>query len=76
MPGLGIHDTHVMTADTVMCDESYLYTVMPFCRGGDLCQKVVESENERLTEDQSRFWFRQILRVDCLHFIPRIPSNN
>eukprot|EP00804_Cyclotella_cryptica_P000773 CCRYP_001040-RA/>CCRYP_001040-RA protein AED:0.41 eAED:0.47 QI:0/0.33/0.25/1/0.33/0.5/4/0/303 len=53
-------ETHVITADTVMCDEDYLYAVMPFCRGGDLCQRVAESE--RLTEDQSRDWFRQILK--------------
>jgi len=66
MPGLGIHDTHVMTADTVMCDETYLYIVMPFCRGGDLCQMVAESE--RFSEEQSRFWFRQILRVVLFAF--------
>ncbi|KAL7486169.1 hypothetical protein ACHAW6_011766 [Cyclotella cf. meneghiniana] len=61
MPGMSIIDTHVMTADTVMCDECYLYIVMPFCRGGDLCQMVAESG--RFPEDQSRFWFRQILQV-------------
>jgi serine/threonine protein kinase len=50
-----------MTADTVMCDEDYLYIVMPFCRGGDLCQRVAEVD--RFSEDDSRFWFRQILQV-------------
>lgn len=62
---MSITDIHVMTADTVMCDESYLYIVMPFCRGGDLCQRVAEVD--KFSEDESRFWFRQILKVSyCL----------
>ena len=59
--GKSITDAHVMTADTVMCDECCLYIVMPFCRGGDLMQRV--AEEERFSEDVSRFWFRQILQV-------------
>jgi serine/threonine protein kinase len=62
--GKSITDIHVITADTVMCDECCLYIVMPFCRGGDLCQRVAEVE--KFTEDESRLWFRQILKVRCL----------
>ena len=71
---MSITDVHVMTADTVMCDESYLYIVMPFCRGGDLCQRVAEVD--KFSEDESRFWFRQILKVSCFIFCCtlRLPS--
>lgn len=56
-------DTHVLTADTIMSNESHLYIVMPYCAGGDLCQRVAEKEETRFTEDESRFWFKQILKV-------------
>ncbi|KAL7532509.1 hypothetical protein ACHAXR_004675 [Thalassiosira sp. AJA248-18] len=62
MAGRSMMDTHVMAADTVMSNESHLYIVMPYCAGGDLCERVAFAENSRLTEEQSRFWFRQILQ--------------
>ena len=56
-------DTHILNADTIMSNESDLYIVMPYCAGGDLCQRVAEKEELRFTEDESRFWFKQILKV-------------
>lgn len=56
-----ICDTHILTAAMVMSNETNLYIVMPYCAGGDLCQRVAENEATRLTEDECRFWFRQIL---------------
>ncbi len=61
MPGKSICDMHVITADTVMCDECNVYMIMPFCNGKDLCYRVAEVE--RFSEDQSRYWFKQILKV-------------
>mmetsp|Transcript_19074 Transcript_19074/g.39977 ORF Transcript_19074/g.39977 Transcript_19074/m.39977 type:complete len:496 (+) Transcript_19074:352-1839(+) len=55
-----IRESHVMTPDIVMSNESHLFIVMPFCRGGDLCMRVAEVE--RFTEDVARFYFRQILK--------------
>ena len=55
-------DSHVLPADTIMSDETHLYIAMPYCAGGDLCQRVAEKEETRFTEDESRFWFRQILK--------------
>ncbi len=55
------HDSHVMTSEIVMSNESHLYIVMPYCRGGDLCMRV--AEQQRFTEDVARFYFRQILKV-------------
>jgi len=57
-----ISETHVLTATMVMSNETYLYIVMPYCAGGDLCQRVAENEETRFTEDECRFWFRQILK--------------
>ena len=103
--GKSIIDVNVMTADTVMCDECYLYIVMPFCMGGDLCQRVAEvslsSENnirqishtigdvptqtvfmiilhqvDRFSEEDSRFWFRQILKVRYERYHTRLGSHD
>lgn len=59
--GKTMRDSHVLTANVVMTDESNLYSVMQYCRGGDLFQRVAACE--RFTEDEARFWFRQVLKV-------------
>jgi serine/threonine protein kinase len=65
-----ICDTHILTAAVVMSNETHLYIIMPYCAAGDLCQRVAESEETRLTEDESRFWFRQILKVrEVIHVV-------
>ncbi|KAL3790048.1 hypothetical protein ACHAW5_008643 [Stephanodiscus triporus] len=58
--GRSIEETHVLTADTVMCNDSDLYIVMPYCHGGDLCMRV--ATRGRFAEDEARFYFRQILK--------------
>jgi len=55
-----IMDTHILTADMVMSNESHLFIVMPYCTGGDLCMRV--AEQRRLSEEESRLWFKQILK--------------
>jgi len=54
------HESHVMTSEIVMSNETHLYIVMPYCRGGDLCMRV--AEQERFNEDEARFYFRQIVK--------------
>lgn len=66
MPAMSIRDTHVMTPDTVMSNETHLYIVMPFCQGGDLCMRV--AERDRFTEDVARFWFKQIIKVRIVDY--------
>ncbi len=58
-----IEETHVLTANAVMCNNSHLYIVMPYCDGGDLCMRVAQMEHTRLTEDEARLYFKQILKV-------------
>jgi hypothetical protein len=52
-------DTHVLTANTVMYNDSHLYVVMP--KGKDLCKLI--ARRTRLTEDESRCYFKHILKV-------------
>ena len=56
-----VMDTHILSADTVMSNETHMYIVMPYCDGGDLCERV--AEQMRFSEDESRYWFKQILKV-------------
>ena len=65
---IGADHPHVLGSIDVMQDENYLYSVMPFCRGGDLFGIVVryaeEVGGERgMPEPVARYWFRQILWV-------------
>ncbi len=59
-----IEETHVLTATTIMCNDSHLYLVMPYCEL-DLCMRVANALEEQgpLTEDESKFYFKQILKV-------------
>ena len=68
---LGSGNPHVLGSTEVLQDDNYLYSVMRYCRGGDLFGVVVayseqESENGeegRMPEPMVRYWFRQILKV-------------
>ena len=65
---LGAGHPHVLGSREVLQDGDFLYTVMPYCNGGDLFGVVVqyaeESGGERgMPEPVARFWFRQILWV-------------
>jgi serine/threonine protein kinase len=58
-------DAHILTADIVMSDESYLYLVMPYCAGGDICTLVYLREHRRFPEDEARTYFLQLLKVSA-----------
>jgi serine/threonine protein kinase len=69
---LGNGNPHVLGSTEVLQDDNYLYSVMRYCRGGDLFGVVVKySEEEageggeagRMPEPMVRYWFRQILKV-------------
>jgi serine/threonine protein kinase len=68
---LGNGSKHVLGSIEVLQDDDYLYSVMRFCRGGDLFGVVVsyseresvDGEEARMTEPMIRYWFRQILKV-------------
>mmetsp|Transcript_19890 Transcript_19890/g.24553 ORF Transcript_19890/g.24553 Transcript_19890/m.24553 type:complete len:415 (+) Transcript_19890:420-1664(+) len=69
---LGSEHPHVLRVMEVLQDDDFLYSVMPYCSGGDLFGLVVEyAEDEGreggMSEPMARYWFRQIL--SGLHYL-------
>lgn len=65
---LGTSHPHVLGSSEVLQDGDFLYSVMPYCSGGDLFGVVVEYAEESggeggMPEPVARYWFRQILQV-------------
>jgi hypothetical protein len=65
---LGTSHPNVLGSSEVLQDEHWLYSIMPYCRGGDLFSVVVQYAEENngdigMPEPVARFWFRQILSV-------------
>jgi serine/threonine protein kinase len=67
MQMLGGHE-NVLGSSEVLQDGDFLYSVMPYCRDGDLFGIVVKYAEESggdigMPEPVARYWFRQILGV-------------
>lgn len=65
---LGAQTPNVLGSTEVLQDGDFLYSVMPFCRDGDLFGIVVQYAEESggeigMPEPVARYWFRQILQV-------------
>jgi len=69
---IGNHHPNVLGSMEVLQDNEHLYSVMPFCRGGDLFGVVLDVAERRqqneategaggMSEPVARYWFRQIL---------------
>ena len=59
---------NVLCSTEVLQDGNFLYSVMPFCKDGDLFGLVVQYAEESggeigMPEPVARYWFRQILWV-------------
>lgn len=64
--GEQINSAHVLSSREVLQDGDFLYSVMPYCSGGDLFGVVVQYAEENggeggMPEPVARYWFRQIL---------------
>lgn len=59
-------DAHVMTALDSLTDGRKLYSIMPYCSGGELFE--VLEKRRKFSEQEARFWFHQILQVKMLIF--------
>jgi serine/threonine protein kinase len=58
-------ESHIMMPMDLLSDDRYLYSVMPYCSGGELYD-VLEKKS-RLKEPEARYWMRQLLRgLTCL----------
>jgi len=65
---LGAGHPNVLGSTEVLQDGDFLYSVMPYCRDGDLFGVVVQYAEESggeigMPEPVARYWFRQILWV-------------
>jgi hypothetical protein len=74
---VGNGSPHVLGPIDVLQDGEYLFTVMPYCSGGDLFGVVVKFAEESggeigMPEPVARYWFRQILWVSywCCRSMP------
>lgn len=66
MQMLGSDHPHVLGSSDVLQDGDFLYSIMPYFRGGDLFGVVVQYTEESggevgMPEPVARYWFRQIL---------------
>lgn len=60
-------ETNIMMLLDVFTDDQNLYSIMPFCEGGELFDYVTDHE-ERFPESECRYWMGHILEaVDNLH---------
>lgn len=70
----GNYHPNVLGCIEILQDDDYLYTVMPYCTGGDLFSNImagqilnrldqpVKTALRRPNEEQARLWFRQLLQ--------------
>lgn len=53
--------TNIMMPLDLLSDERYLYSIMPYCNGGELFELL--DMNERFSEPEARYWMTQVLNV-------------
>ena len=56
-----ILDTNIMMPLDLLSDDRHLYSIMPYCDGGELFERL--DLNERFTEQEARYWMFQVLNV-------------
>ena len=66
MQYLGNYSDHVLGVKEALQDDDYLYLVTTYLPGGDLYSRLAGENDNGVSEDQARKWFRQILSVSCL----------
>jgi hypothetical protein len=56
-----ILETNIMMPLDLLTDDRHLYSVMPYCNGGELFERLDTSE--RFPEPEARYWMYQVLNV-------------
>jgi serine/threonine protein kinase len=56
--------TNIMMPLDLLSDDRHLYSVMPFCDGGELFERL--DLNERFCEEETRYWMHQVLNVSAV----------
>lgn len=52
---------HVLVPLDLFGDSRYLYIIQPFCEGGELFSLLERQKDNQFSENEARFWMRQIL---------------
>lgn len=53
--------TNIMMPMDLLSDDRHLYSVMPFCDGGELFERL--DVEEKFSEEEARYWMCQVLNV-------------
>lgn len=56
---IAMKDTNIMMPLDLLSDDRNLYSIMPYCDGGELFERL--DLNERFSENEARYWMDQIL---------------
>jgi hypothetical protein len=56
-----ILQTNIMMPLDLLSDDGNLYSIMPYCSGGELFDRL--DSNERFPEAEARYWMHQIMNV-------------
>lgn len=60
-----MRELNIMMPLDLLTDERNLYSIMPYCDGGELFERL--DLNERFSEEEARYWMDQVLNVSvCL----------
>jgi hypothetical protein len=54
-------ETNIMMPLDLLSDDRHLYSVMPYCDGGELFERL--DVNEKFSEAEARYWMHQVLNV-------------
>lgn len=60
-----MRETNVMVPLDLLSDELNMYSIMPYCDGGELFERL--DLNERFSEEEARYWMDQVLNVSLYH---------
>ena len=56
-----MRESNVMMPLDLLSDERNMYSIMPYCDGGELFERL--DMNERFSEEEARYWMDQVLNV-------------
>jgi hypothetical protein len=59
-----MRESNIMMPLDLLSDERNLYSIMPYCDGGELFERL--DLNERFSEDEARYWIDQVLNVSSV----------
>jgi hypothetical protein len=59
-----MRESNIMMPLDLLSDERNLYSIMPYCDGGELFERL--DLNERFSEEEARYWMDQVLNVSTV----------